>query len=98
MPDKTNAPVSRDDARETPSADPRAEDTAVPRDDSEEVPAPDDLDIEAPEADVAEQRVPVLEDEEEDEALVWAPVPDDVDPADRTEQQRVVAHDDDEYR
>lgn len=61
-------------------------------------PAPDDVAIEAPEADVAEQRTTVLEEEDESGALVWAPVPDGVDPADRTDQQRVVTRDEDEYR
>ncbi|MDI2131016.1 hypothetical protein [Yinghuangia seranimata] len=66
----------------------------VPHEDPADVPAPDDLDLEAPEADVAEQRTTVVE---EDEA-VWAPVPDGVDPADGTDQRRVVRPDEDEYR
>ncbi|UGQ14404.1 hypothetical protein LO772_12920 [Yinghuangia sp. ASG 101] len=100
VPDMTNAPGPRADARKKArTADPRAEAPAT-REDAAEAPAPDDIDIEAPEADVAEQRTTVVEEEDEDEgaALGWAPVPDGVDPADRTDQQRVVTRDEDEYR
>ncbi|HSA50141.1 MAG TPA: hypothetical protein VLH10_08525 [Yinghuangia sp.] len=93
MPDKTNAPGHRGTAK-SDIAGPRTEDPAT-HEDPGEVPAPDDLDLEAPEADVAEQRATIVEDED---ALVWAPVPDGVDPADRTDQQRVVTPDEDEYR
>lgn len=67
-------------------------------DDPEEVPAPDDLEMEAPEADVADQRAAVVDEDADEEAAVWQPVPDGVDPADATAQRRVVAPDEEEYR
>lgn len=86
MPDMTNTPVARVDE---PSGPPEARNH-----EPEEVPAPEDLDLEAPEADVAEQRTEVVEEDEK----VWEPVPDGVDPADRTDQRRVVTPDEEEYR
>lgn len=65
-----------------------------PHDDPDEVPAQDDLDLEASEADVAEQRTTVVEEE----GGAWEPVPDGVDPADRADQRRVVTPDEEEYR
>jgi hypothetical protein len=50
---------------------------------------------EIPVTDAVEQHTPVgAEDLDADQ--VWAPVPDDVDPADATEQRRVVAHPEEE--
>ncbi|MEU8137876.1 hypothetical protein [Streptodolium elevatio] len=77
--DESTAPVDAPDAR---------------LEDPDEVPAPDDLDLEAPEADVAEQRTEVVDEDER----VWEPVPDGVDPADGTDQRRVAGPDEDEYR
>lgn len=70
--------------------------TAVTDDAQETAPgamnAPDDP--EAPEADAVDQHTEVVGSDH----LVAAPRPDDVDPADHADQQRVVAHDDDDYR
>lgn len=59
----------------------------------EEQPLPDD----APEADVAEQRTPVRDDDEAGTARPHA-VPFDADEADVAEQQQVVHDDEDDYR
>lgn len=57
-----------------------------------EQPVPD----EAPEADSAEQRLPLAED---DDRLEWrAPLPFDADEADAAEQRREVKLDEDDYR
>ncbi|MCF2529869.1 hypothetical protein [Yinghuangia soli] len=96
--DMANAPGPRAD--EIPgfaAADPdAAADAGLTHDDPADVPASEGLDLglEAPEADVAEQRAPVVDDDEQ----VWAPVPDGVDPADGTDQRRVAAPDEEEYR
>ncbi|MYW05656.1 hypothetical protein GT354_46785 [Streptomyces sp. SID3343] len=50
---------------------------------------------EIPVADAVEQRTPVA-DEDLETGELWAPVPDEVDPADATEQRRVVAHPEEE--
>nr|WP_037573101.1 hypothetical protein [Phaeacidiphilus oryzae] len=64
--------------------------------------APDnaELDIEAPEADTAEQRHDVAEDENGDSALPdpGAGSPIEADPYDAAEQRRVVQIDEDDYR
>lgn len=79
-----------------PEVDPEVE---LRHDDPEDVPAPDDLDMEAPEADVAAQRATVVDEAADEDAAVWEPVPDGVDPADATAQRRVVAPDEEEeYR
>ncbi|MFC6878451.1 MULTISPECIES: hypothetical protein [Actinomadura] len=53
---------------------------------------------EAPEADAAEQRAALLEDEEDGPAAHGGPVPYEVNEADAAEQQRVVEIDEDDYR
>lgn len=53
-------------------------------------------DVEAPDADAAEQRLPV--GEEEDRPVWSGELPLDVDEADYTEQERVVEFDEDDYR
>jgi hypothetical protein len=60
-------------------------------------------DLEAPEADAAEQRVAVVDDESDADDSdagdgAESEVPYEVDPADRAEQQRSVGLGDDEYR
>lgn len=54
-------------------------------------------DLEAAEEDVAEQRAPVLDEDDDDEPSA-AHDSDESDPADRAEQERSVALDEDEYR
>lgn len=50
--------------------------------------------VDAPEADAAEQRRPVVEQDDDTPASV----PYDVDPADASEQHRSVEYDEDDYR
>jgi hypothetical protein len=55
-------------------------------------------DLEAPDADAAEQDTPAFPDAELDTTDEAGDTPDEVDPADRAEQQRSVELGDDEYR
>jgi hypothetical protein len=61
---------------------------------SDERPEPPDEDLEAPEADASEQRTPLVEQADQ----LPPTVPDEVNPADRAEQERDVTLDEDEYR
>jgi hypothetical protein len=56
-------------------------------------------DLEAPEDDVAEQQTPAAETDLDEEAVVTGSHDsDEVDPADRADQEQPVEQDDDEYR
>lgn len=61
----------------------------------EDGPDPDELDIEAPENDVAEQHLTLLQ--RRDEPLTGREL-DEADPGDAAEQHRVVDLDEDDYR
>ncbi|MGK5551257.1 hypothetical protein ACSNOI_06550 [Actinomadura kijaniata] len=58
----------------------------------------EDLPDDAPEADAAEQRAALVEDEDEEGAGWPRTVPFDADEADAAEQDRVVDLDEDDYR
>lgn len=56
-------------------------------------------DLEAPDEDVAEQQAATADtDDVEDSVVTGSHDSDEVDPADRAEQEQAVALDDDEYR
>lgn len=89
----------RDDPGRRPARDVSSPDLEVPEPDRaetevDELDEPVEVDLEAPEADASEQRTEVVEGAEK----LRPTLPDEVDPADRVEQERDVVLDEDEYR
>jgi hypothetical protein len=84
------AAVAAEATAEAQGRDEEIEDLDLP----EDIDTAPDLDIEAPEADVAEQRQDLSP--QRDEPVTAASF--DADPADTTEQHRVVRQDEDDYR
>jgi hypothetical protein len=93
-------PTTRDDPHDRPPQAQRTDPSfEVPEPDlaesqADERPEPAGGDLETPEADASEQRQPLVEEADE----LPQTVPDEVNPADRVEQERDVALDEDEYR